>query len=366
MISQQDLKAGIDITDRQSISPTELMQLIGNASLNADKGIIILTKDVDENPIVPDAETYSKWKSYLWVRQQNSSITVYVWNDNKATDVTYLKWVPITVASIPDGIITNIKIADGAVTDTKIQNVSFRKLVDVPQFITSGTECSGDMEGSSFNNMTLKNQSVNASKLQADAADDSKRAVGTNHLKDQSVTLAKILKGTIAKQIIRVKADPTQGYELVSNPFTDIESIGDALQVSRVKSDKSGMEWFDPIKRYTNASAPQVMNSGAQYFTFAHGLGGKPDAYKVSFVCTANANTNLAIGATIDAAFVWSDTDGLFVSHGITADGNSIYVTKRSISSVAYVSSDSTKKTPSIANFIADFKILVTAFRYNV
>jgi len=55
-----------------------------------------------------------------------------VWNPNAASDPTYQKWQSITLSSIPDGAVTNSKIAPLAVSDDKISAVAYGKISGLP------------------------------------------------------------------------------------------------------------------------------------------------------------------------------------------------------------------------------------------
>ena len=59
--------------------------------------MIIVSNDKPAgDPNVPNAESTTKWKSYLWRRNTTGSdVNLYLWDDTAASDATYLKWKKI-------------------------------------------------------------------------------------------------------------------------------------------------------------------------------------------------------------------------------------------------------------------------------
>ena len=150
MPQTNDLIVGIDPTAFSNITGAQLAQLVNSATLQSDRGLAIVTTDTGANPNVPDAITTTKWKRYLWIRQSTTFSSLYVWNENGATDVTYLKWVSVNysgigIYSITGGI--NGKIALNSVTDDNIVSLSYSKVSGVPVGLPPNGAAGGDLTG---------------------------------------------------------------------------------------------------------------------------------------------------------------------------------------------------------------------------
>lgn len=136
-----------DPSGYSQISGAQLQQLVSGIIPYTDKGFVLVTPDIGTAPQVPDADTTEQWQNFLWIRQQTSSAVVYVWNPAAASDATFLKWQPVTAASIPDDSITTAKIQNLAVTDAKINDVSWGKVTGAPTSFPTTGAAGGDLTG---------------------------------------------------------------------------------------------------------------------------------------------------------------------------------------------------------------------------
>lgn len=202
MPSLQDFSAPFDPTGSTVISAAALKQLIdGAVAFATDKGIIVTTPDVAGVPDVPNANTTTKWKMFLWRRVGATSITIYTWNDAAASDATYLKWQSITLASIPDGAVTNGKIAPGAVSDDKISGVAWSKVTGAPVSFTPSGAATGDLTGT-YPNPTIAANAVDNVKLKSDAGISANRAVTGDHIRDLVVEWTRHWKAPTSIQAV--------------------------------------------------------------------------------------------------------------------------------------------------------------------
>jgi hypothetical protein len=90
-----DFLKGLDLTGQGNVSPSELNQLIDNASFTPDRGIILTTKDAGGIPDVPDASFTTKWQNYIWRRVLADAIYLYTWDESAEDDPDFFKWVRI-------------------------------------------------------------------------------------------------------------------------------------------------------------------------------------------------------------------------------------------------------------------------------
>jgi len=366
----QDFVQGIDLTGRTSVTPAELLQLLSSAYPHTDKGIVILSSDTGVTPNVPNATVTTKWKNYIWIRRLATSVITYVWNDTAATDVVYLKWQSITVSSIGSGSITNAMIGDAVVTSRNIVSVNWTAVEGEPSFLLPTEACTGDLLGSTFAAMAVKSNGITGAKLSSDASVDANRAVGTDHIKANAVTLPKIALGTIAKQILRVKAVAADGWELVTNYFSQLDTLGTALQVPRTNAGASAIEWFTP----TGASGGIVKSSTIEiplvaattlYTSDAIALGGVPSGCQLYFKNLGNLTlAGYTIGDLIANPFPKVDGSGVASFIYYRTSDDKLRIILRNTDFDLATASGGAVNAKSNANFCADFSLYIVVFRF--
>lgn len=101
-VSTQDFIKGVDLTELQDVSGSQMNQLVDAGQPASNKGLVLETTDTALNtPDVPNPDvsyqgiTPTQWYRYLWLRKPFSaagSIKIYFWNILATADATYLKW----------------------------------------------------------------------------------------------------------------------------------------------------------------------------------------------------------------------------------------------------------------------------------
>lgn len=97
----QDFVKGLDFTALVTANGSQHNQLIEQATPESDRGLVLTTTDTAlDTPDVPNANTTTKWKRYLWKRIPHATAEdltplIYGWNDDATADGTFLKWIQL-------------------------------------------------------------------------------------------------------------------------------------------------------------------------------------------------------------------------------------------------------------------------------
>lgn len=135
-LTTTDLTHGVDFTGINPATGGDHNNLVDLAVPKDDggqqgKGFVLVTKDSAlDTPVVPDANTTTKWRRYIWIRIPHATatsqlVTIYAWSQGLAVaDPTFSKWGPviIDVTSIQSQIDAVVIVANNALTTANTAN----------------------------------------------------------------------------------------------------------------------------------------------------------------------------------------------------------------------------------------------------
>ena len=263
-----DFVKGVDFSAYTGISPTLLNNLVDNATVATNRGMVIV------QAATPDVATTAKFTNYLWldintapptIKAYNPAVTNWVSATIGANSVSSSHIIDGTIvtadlaanaiatANVNDNAITEPKIAANAVIESKLATsaVTTAKILDDTILLI-------DLASDSVNSAKIVDASIVAADLGASAVETAK--IATN-----AVTSVKILDGTIVAVDL--------GAASVELAKLD-HSAGSSNQV--LTATGSAVTWSTPLfsKQYVETDASSLPTVADEDRIFTHGLGG--------------------------------------------------------------------------------------------
>src|ERR1041385_7679188 len=253
-VNTQDFVHGVDFTGINPVAGADFNNGVDLAAPYQDsategKGLNLVTKDTAlDTPDVPNAAIITKWKKYLWIRVPHATATehtpsVYAWNDDIVSDVTFLKWV-ITepdLTQLTTDVATALADSANALATANLANINAG---DAQIRANNASNDASDAKA------TAETASANATTALANAATAQTTATAAQTAANNASSTA------VAKKDINAALNP------------DVNSL------SRLRTNelKTGVEWYQEknnyalvVERYANGNdGPAGVNGAAQ------------------------------------------------------------------------------------------------------
>jgi len=322
---EYDLIKGVDMTGRSSIPPSSLNQLVDNATVQTNKGMVIIqgtTPDVTLNP---------RYSRYLWIDNSvPATPTLKAYNGSSWTNA--LSGTTITSANLADGSVTTAKLGSGAVTAEKILNGAVGSLQIAGSAVTAdkiavGVVSRSHIADGAINTLQITNSAVTADKI-ADGTITSGKISTVDANTITNLTSLAMPVGTI--NLTNLPTPLGTNYILLSSynslswtqaPLADIIYAG-------VTETNSGTVGGIVIQKphslgrmpYYYRAVFQVTNSIQGYVDGdeldLNSFNWSNVTYRVSFFASSCTATSVTIRA--DANFYFPGTPRIVVPHGTT------------------------------------------------
>ena len=353
-----DLVKGVDFTGLTSVTATKLNQLVDNAYVGTNRGMIIYSATT------PDV-TETKLKRYLWLDTSVVPPLLKQYNTNTASwaQIAATATVAnnsITAAMMTANSVNTSNLIDGAVTAVKIADLTI-----TGSKIAAGTITTTNIAANTITSANISTGGIASASLATGSVTGDKIAAGSVGL--SSLTNGFALQGTnIASGTITSTNVATGGLAL-SNITTNT-----ATSYSSLVFNGSALVYGKPILRYTtNAVFPSstagVYTNLAGAGSFTHNLGAAPDYVVVTLVNKANnAGGGYSVGDQISLETISRNSAANAALFTVYSDSSVVDVFANALNAMTYINKAHTAVIDSSwANFIADWNFKVTAVKFN-
>lgn len=167
-----DLEKGVDLSARTTVTGVLLNQLVDNATVRTNRGLIIATNNA------PNVVANPRFKNYIWLDTSFEPPVI------KTYSISLGEWITSTLApnsvvetNIANFAITSVKLNDNSVTTRSISNnaVTVQKIMDAA--ITTDKILNGNVTREK-----IANKAINGILI------DDKAIIGYTHIADGTIT----------------------------------------------------------------------------------------------------------------------------------------------------------------------------------
>jgi hypothetical protein len=254
-MNTNDFQVGLDPTGFSSITGAQLAQLVNSDTPSSDRGMILITTDQTGVPVIPAAGTTVEWQRFLWLRLSPlaSSFTVCAWNPSQTFNMGYsdgsgttvsTNWNPVSSGSIPAGSIQGFQLAAATITKDKIVSVDLSQINGSTALITTATTptLADTTSTSSFaTGFVIAPLAITTGKI-------ANSGVTNSNIAPVAVTFDKIGSDSIAKDMLRAKADGTTEWfsptDIVKSAIPVV--AGNSLKLPQVNAGATDFQMVAP------------------------------------------------------------------------------------------------------------------------
>lgn len=332
--TEYDLQKGVDLTGRSSVTASSLNQLVDNAVVGTNKGMIIYQSTA------PDTTNNTRYSRFLWLDSSTTpaSLKVYdgsVWTNSAVTAGS------ITATSLADDAVTEAKILDGAVTALKINTgaVGSSQLgsgavlldrmgadsVDASK-IVNGSITGADMLGRTINSTNIILATIAGEVIAGNTITSTNMAANsiyTTNIVDATITGTDVAGATLTYTNMATNAVAVTNI----SPAT-----GGAGQVLGVNLAGNAVAWQAPW--VTSVSFANATGT-AGHTASAHGLGFTPRIYAAVLVAPAGGDRGWSADDEVRAdAFGWVSGTTLMPAFSLYAESTNVGFTLSGVGSL--------------------------------
>lgn len=303
--SSIDILTPFDPTAYTSISGAQLEQFGSGITPYTDKGFVVVSSDIGGVPQVPNANTVTKWQNYIWIRQSASTVSVYAWGQNVASDATFLQWISVNVAGIGVGSITGAQIAFNTITPNNISSVNWSQISGAPTSLPPSGDAGGILAGT-YPNPTGAVNAITGTMIALGS--------GGNGITGSNVNPASIGVATLTPSGTNY-ALPRTNSGATAVEWTTIQAM---LQLAGVG--------------FTSNAA--ALSAGSELLNAAHGLAATPRFVRaVAFVLAGQSDAGYVAADEVDVAgFLGSSGGSYYPAFSIGANATDTFICQNSAS----------------------------------
>lgn len=280
--TEYDFLKGFDFTGASSVSGTKLNQLVDNASLVSNKGILIYTN------VTPDTTNNTRFTRYIWMNTNFDPPQPYVYKTNGGfwTNISAIATIganTVAAGALQANSVYTSNLVDNAVTDVKI----------IAGSVTSSKIASGSISNTHIAGLTI--QSTNIANGQILSTNIAASAILGYHMASGQIGLSSLTNGFLL-----------YGSNIANVTIGSNHIAGAGLNITNLPTGTISAAYMQSgvLPSSTNFTGVAMPKAGATT-TVTHSLPGTPSSCRVVLYCdTADAATGYIIGDMIELPYV--------------------------------------------------------------